>query len=116
MTTEPIVVAERVAPPEAELRLEIPRDLEYFEGHFDGAPIVPGVVQLKWAVDAARHRLGLRGEVVGMDALKFQHVLLPGAVATLTLRWVADDGKLYFSYECAAKRISSGRLMFRPSA
>ena len=42
VTTEPIVVEQRVAPPEAELRLLIPADLEYCRGHFAGAPVVPG--------------------------------------------------------------------------
>jgi 3-hydroxymyristoyl/3-hydroxydecanoyl-(acyl carrier protein) dehydratase len=116
MTTEPIVVEQRVAPPDAELTLEIPRDLEYFRGHFDGAPIVPGVVQLKWAVDAARRHLGAVGELAGMEALKFQRVLVPGAVATLTLKWVAADHKLYFSFASSDARFSSGRLLFRPAA
>lgn len=116
MTTEPIIVAQRIEPPQAELQLEIPADLEYFVGHFDGAPVVPGVVQLKWAVDAGRRHLGAGGALVGMEALKFQHVLLPGAIATLTLKWVAADNKLYFSYESAVARFSSGRLTFRPSA
>jgi 3-hydroxymyristoyl/3-hydroxydecanoyl-(acyl carrier protein) dehydratase len=115
MRTEPIVVGQRVTPPDAELTLEIPADLEYFRGHFDGAPVVPGVVQLKWAVDAARRVLGAGGELVAMEALKFQRVLVPGAVATLTLKWVAADRKLYFSYAAAAARFSSGRLKFRPA-
>jgi 3-hydroxymyristoyl/3-hydroxydecanoyl-(acyl carrier protein) dehydratase len=114
MTTEPIVVAERVTPPEAELELEIPADLEYFRGHFDGAPVVPGVVQLKWAIEAARRHLHAGGELAGMEAVKFQHVLTTGAVATLTLKWIAADGKLYFSYGSASARFSSGRLLFRP--
>ena len=46
VTTEPIVVEQRVAPPEAELRLLFPTDLEYCRGHFTGAPVVPGVVQI----------------------------------------------------------------------
>jgi 3-hydroxyacyl-[acyl-carrier-protein] dehydratase len=114
MTTEPIVVEQRVAPPEAELRLEIPADLEYFAGHFDGAPVVPGVVQIKWAVEAARRHLGASGALVSMEALKFQRVLLPGHVATLTLRWVVAESKLHFSFESADARYSSGRLTFRP--
>jgi 3-hydroxymyristoyl/3-hydroxydecanoyl-(acyl carrier protein) dehydratase len=114
MTTEPIVVAARVRPPEAELELEIPADLEYFRGHFDGAPVVPGVVQLKWAIAAARRHLNAGGQFAGMEALKFQRVLAPGALATLTLKWVAADHKLYFSYGSATARFSSGRLLFRP--
>ncbi len=116
MTTEPIVVAKRVAQPEATLELEIPADLEYFRGHFAGAPVVPGVVQIKWAVDAARRDLAADGDVIGMEALKFQRALLPGAVVTLALKWLAADGKLYFSYTSAVARYSSGRLLFRPAA
>ena len=116
MTTEPIVVAERVAPPEAELELAIPADLEYFQGHFAGAPVVPGVVQIKWAIDAARRHLTVGGAFAGMEALKFQRVLVPGCVATLTLKWVAADGKLYFSFASAEGRFSSGRLLLRPAA
>jgi 3-hydroxymyristoyl/3-hydroxydecanoyl-(acyl carrier protein) dehydratase len=114
MTTEPIVIRQRVTPPEAELELEIPADLEYFGGHFDGAPVVPGVVQLKWAIEAARRHLNAGGELAGMEALKFQRVLTPGDVATLSLKWVVADHKLYFSYGSATARISSGRLLFRP--
>jgi 3-hydroxymyristoyl/3-hydroxydecanoyl-(acyl carrier protein) dehydratase len=114
MTTEPVVVEERVTPPDAELRLAIPADLEYFRGHFDGAPVVPGVVQLKWAIEAARRLLGADGELVGMEALKFQRVLTPGAVATLTLTWAAAAHKLHFSYQAGDLRFSSGRLVLRP--
>ena len=94
--------------------LTIPADLEYFQGHFAGAPVVPGVVQVKWAIDAARRHLTAGGEFAGMEALKFQRVLVPGCVATLTLKWVAAEGKLYFSFASAEARFSSGRLLFRP--
>jgi 3-hydroxymyristoyl/3-hydroxydecanoyl-(acyl carrier protein) dehydratase len=115
MTTEPNVLEQRVTPPHVELELEIPADLEYFRGHFAGAPVVPGVVQLQWAVDAARRHLAIGGELAAMETLKFQSVLLPGALVTLTLKWVAADRKLYFSYTSAAARFSSGRLVFRPA-
>ena len=115
MTTEPVVLEKRVAPPEAELDLAIPADLDYCRGHFANAPVVPGVVQLKWAIDAARRHLGASGEVVGVEALKFRRVLAPGAVATLTLTWVAHDHKAYFSYRSDDSGFSSGRLLFRPA-
>jgi len=113
MTTEPIVVARRVMPPEAELELEIPADLAYLRGHFAGAPVVPGVVQLKWAIEAGRRHLAAGGALAGMEVLKFQRVLVPGCVVTLTLKWVAADAKLYFSFASSEERFSSGRLLFR---
>ena len=53
-----------------------------------------------------------------IEALKFQRVLVPGAVARLTLKWLAADGKLYFAYEAegSGSPFSSGRLTFRPGA
>jgi hypothetical protein len=42
--------------------------------------------------------------------------LVPGVTATLTLKWLAADGKLYFSYHSDATRFSSGRLLFRQNA
>jgi len=113
MSTEPIVDAQRVDGPNAELTLTIPHDLVYFRGHFPGTPIVPGVVQIKWAVELAGRYLGAGGTFEGMDALKFQHVMSPGSRVTLSLRWVAADGKLHFAYRSDGARYGSGRLRFR---
>jgi len=113
MSTEPIVNALQIDAPTAELRLTIPHDLAYFRGHFSGAPIVPGVVQIKWAIDFAGRHLGAGGSFVGMDAVKFQQVMRPGTSATLSLRWNASDGKLHFAYQSDAARYGSGRVRFR---
>jgi 3-hydroxymyristoyl/3-hydroxydecanoyl-(acyl carrier protein) dehydratase len=113
MSTEPIVDGQRIDAPSAELQLTVPHDLVYFRGHFSGAPIVPGVVQIKWAIELAGRYLGAGGTFAGMDALKFQHVMRPGINVTLSLRWVAHDGKLHFAYQSDGARYGSGRLRFR---
>ena len=113
MTTEPIVDEQRVEAPNAELRLTIPHDLVYFRGHFPGAPIVAGVVQIKWAVELAERYLGVGGRFVGMEALKFQQVMTPGVSVTLSLRWAEREGKLHFAYQSDAARYGSGRVRFR---
>ncbi len=113
MSTEPIVDGQLVDASTAELRLTIPHDLDYFRGHFPGAPIVPGVVQIKWAIALAQRHLGATGTFAGMDALKFQHVMLPGKSVTLSLRWAASEGKLHFAYQSDGARHGSGRLRFR---
>ena len=113
MSTEPIVDGQRVDATSAELQLTIPHDLDYFRGHFPTAPIVPGVVQIKWAIELAGRYLAAGGTFVGMDALKFQHVMLPGISVTLSLRWAASDGRLHFAYQNDGARYGSGRIRFR---
>jgi 3-hydroxymyristoyl/3-hydroxydecanoyl-(acyl carrier protein) dehydratase len=116
MITEPIILAQRVAPPTAELTLEVPAELEYLKGHFKDAPIVAGVVQIKWAIELGRRYLEAGGELTGMDTLKFQQLMRPGAVVTLDLEWQVVAGKLRFSYRSDDARFSSGRILFRHRA
>jgi 3-hydroxymyristoyl/3-hydroxydecanoyl-(acyl carrier protein) dehydratase len=110
---EPIVVDERVNEPVAEIRLRVPRDLEYFEGHFPEVPIVPGVVQVQWAMSFAKRYLHVSAEFAGVEALKFQRVMGPDTEATLTLQYSAETAKLYFSFESDQGRHSSGRVLLR---
>jgi 3-hydroxymyristoyl/3-hydroxydecanoyl-(acyl carrier protein) dehydratase len=111
--TDPIVVDERIRANVAEIGIVVPHDLAFTEGHFPGVPIVPGVVQLKWALDLARRRLGATGHFVGCENLKFQRVLVPGTRATFKLEHVEASGKLAFTLESAGTRYSSGRLLLR---
>ena len=111
---ESIVTQRRIEADKAELELLVPADLEYFRGHFSGAPVVPGVVQIKWALDFAARYLGVNGAFAGMEALKFQQVMRPGARVTLLLHYAAPAHKLHFSYQYEQARYSSGRLLLRP--
>jgi 3-hydroxymyristoyl/3-hydroxydecanoyl-(acyl carrier protein) dehydratase len=111
--TEPIVVHERVDAPAAEIGIVVPHDLAFAAGHFPGVPIVPGVVQLKWALDLARRRLGVGGRFAGCENLKFHRVMKPGDRATLKLEHTEATGKLAFAFELEGSRYSSGRLLLR---
>lgn len=113
MTTEPIVEASRVDGSNAELTLVVPPDLTYFDGHFASAPVVAGVVQVKWAIDLAGRYLGVMGPFTGFEALKFQQIMQPEQRVVLTLRWAAADGKLHFAYTSGDLRFGSGRILFR---
>jgi 3-hydroxymyristoyl/3-hydroxydecanoyl-(acyl carrier protein) dehydratase len=112
---EPIVVARRVAAPVAEIEVVVPSDLRYFDGHFPGAPVVPGVVQIKWALELARRYLDVGGGFAGLERLKFQQLMTPGTRATLTLQHEASAHKVQFSFASASAdaRYSSGRLLLR---
>ncbi len=94
----------------------IPMDLVYFQGHFPSFPLVPGVVQLGWALEQARARKLCSGETQRIENLKFQHFLRPGDHCTMTLKWDNDKRKLYFTVRVGAAMTASGRIAFTDSA
>ncbi len=63
----------------------VPPDLPFFEGHFPGHPILPGVVALGWMLQGAERLLGRPLGAVELLNVKFQVVILPGTELTLTL-------------------------------
>lgn len=97
------------------LELTVPEDLLYFDGHFDQAPILPGVVQLDWAVGFGRRYFTLPPVFRDVAALKFQQVITPGAVVTLELQHDAVKHSVQFRYVSGAGPHASGRIVFSAS-
>lgn len=64
---------------------QVPADFPFFEGHFPGHPILPGVVALGWMLAAAERFLARPVEAVELLNVKFQVVILPGALLELTV-------------------------------
>ncbi|WJK10415.1 acyl-CoA synthetase family protein [Pseudomonas fluorescens] len=93
------------------LQLSVPPDLAYFSGHFPKAPVLPGVVQVEWALNLGRQLLNLPGEFAGMEVLKFQQLVRPGDEIQLHLRFDPERGKLYFAYRNDTATCSSGRIL-----
>ncbi|MEL1088815.1 AMP-binding protein [Pseudomonas sp. OB66] len=97
------------------LQLSVPPDLAYFSGHFPKAPVLPGVVQVEWALNLGRQLLRLDGAFAGMEVLKFQQLVRPGDEIQLHLRFDAERGKLYFAYRNDTATCSSGRILLGPA-
>jgi acyl-coenzyme A synthetase/AMP-(fatty) acid ligase len=93
------------------LQLVVPPDLAYFSGHFPSAPVLPGVVQVDWALSLGRQLLDLPPRFVGMEVLKFQQLVRPGDEIQLHLRFDRERGKLYFAYRNDTAACSSGRIV-----
>lgn len=98
-----------------EMTLLVDGGLPVFDGHFPGHPVLPGVAQVDWAVTFGREHFDLPAGFVGMDALKFQRVIVPGLRVTLKLELQAP-GRLAFRYESALGPHASGRLLFDEAA
>ncbi|KAF0862512.1 AMP-binding protein [Pseudomonas sp. LD120] len=100
---------------EWQLQLAVPPDLAYFSGHFPATPVLPGVVQVDWALALGQQLLELPGRFAGMEVLKFQQLVRPGDRIQLNLRFDAQRQKLYFAYLNDGAPCSSGRIVLEAS-
>lgn len=108
----PQVVASQVQADGAVIELHIPADLSYLDGHFERIAVVPGVVQIQWAVHYARQYLGLSETFSHMDAIKFKELMLPKQLLKLELTMRRQPLKLEFRYHANGGEFSSGRIYF----
>ena len=94
------------------LAVEMDPASPYFEGHFDRAAVLAGVVQVEWAVRFGREVFGIGDDFRAMRALKFQKVVRPDDALKLMLDWDRARAMLTFGFSSQAGRHSSGRILF----
>lgn len=90
----------------------VPADLSWFSGHFPDQPILPGIVQVKFAVDGVASLLGRPAGPRTLQQLKFKAPIRPDQVVQMAIQ-VADGGEAAaFTFRSAAGEHSSGRLVY----
>jgi acyl-coenzyme A synthetase/AMP-(fatty) acid ligase len=94
--------------------LTVPADLLYLQGHFSVAPVLPGVVQVDWAIHYGRRHFGLHGAFGGIAALKFQQMIRPDQPVQLELVHDSARSSLDFRYFSEAGAHASGRILLGP--
>ncbi len=95
--------------------MTVPDDLVFLEGHFEGFPVVPGVVQVGWAIEAAQAAFGAAPAVGAVENLKFKDLLLPGQRGVLEVEWNEARDLLRFRLAAGERVFSTGRLRLRPT-
>lgn len=108
----PAIEAERRDGAGSELDIRVDAGNPWFEGHFPGQPILPGVVQIGWAVHFAAKLHGFTSGVTALEQIKFRRPILPGARLTLCLTPATDGLKLRYEYRDAEHSYSSGTLNY----
>jgi 3-hydroxymyristoyl/3-hydroxydecanoyl-(acyl carrier protein) dehydratase len=104
----PVVHVLASSPGKVELALDLARDICWFEGHFPGHPILPGVAQLDWVVRLARlHLRDVEAEATECQ-VKFRSVLTPDRPLTLTLELIAEKSRLGFTFVSGDRICSEG--------
>ena len=91
--------------------LQVDPGLRVLDGHFPGAPIVPGVAQLHWVVTLGAQAFGIPAAFLRAEVVKFQQPILPGDRVEVQLQWNPDKGSLQFTLTSARGPHASGRLV-----
>lgn len=107
----PEILDSHQADNQVSLKLKVAEDLACFPGHFPEFPILPGAVQLDWAMRLARQFLNVPGKFAGMEQIKFQSPILPGSTVSLSLTFDPQKNRLGFSYRQEEKPCSSGYIL-----
>ena len=94
------------------LSLHIGLDSPWLEGHFPRQPVLPGVVQLHWAIGLTQAVVVDLDGVDSVHRLKFRRPLVPPLDVELTLDWQVPSRSLAFRYELKGALHSSGRVQF----
>jgi acyl-coenzyme A synthetase/AMP-(fatty) acid ligase/3-hydroxymyristoyl/3-hydroxydecanoyl-(acyl carrier protein) dehydratase len=97
----------------AQADVAIASDLMAFDGHFENAPILPGLALLDWAIVWGQTCFHLRSDFLRVEALKFQQPVRPQAQLQLDLTWSDATGVLAFVYTSALGRHASGQVIFK---
>jgi 3-hydroxymyristoyl/3-hydroxydecanoyl-(acyl carrier protein) dehydratase len=111
-TLYPEILAKEIDENKGEMVFRIPEDLAYCEGHFPDIPIVPGVVQLHWAVEFAQDLFKIPLEVLQANQVKFSNLMRPGAIVQLTLEHLTEKHAITYRYQSGEKMYSSGSIHY----
>ena len=107
------VLDERAAGLEVVRVLRVRDDVGGLAGHFPGLPVVPAVVQIQWAMDAAERLAGRAPTLRRLEALKFKAMIRPGQLVEVAVRLSAMGDAVQFRIGSGERVFSTGRCVLR---
>ncbi|WP_444883318.1 AMP-binding protein [Microbulbifer sp. PSTR4-B] len=111
----PQIISSEILDNTRQVNFTVNDDLPCLDGHFEGSPVVPGVVQLDWAMHFGRPLVKAGSTFTQMEVIKFKQLMMPGDAVTLSLEFSLEKNKLNYSFRNTQDgniEYSSGRLCF----
>lgn len=94
----PALIDVKIAQGHLDAGLFVAPDLASFTGHFPEFPILPGVIQLDWAVHYAREFLLIEEPVLRVERLKYTCPIVPNTQVQLNLCYDSRKGAVDFRF------------------
>jgi 3-hydroxymyristoyl/3-hydroxydecanoyl-(acyl carrier protein) dehydratase len=82
-----------------------------FDGHFDGAPILPGIAHLALVLDACARRFGAPCELTAIGEVRWRRPIRPGDELAIAITGELSDAAVRFSIRRHTEIVSSGSVM-----
>jgi 3-hydroxymyristoyl/3-hydroxydecanoyl-(acyl carrier protein) dehydratase len=103
---------------EREVEILVPASLEYFRGHFEGDPLLPGVAQLTMAVLTHVEEAwpDLAGKLRHVSKLKFARPIRPDDIVLVHMERQRGGGQVVFHIDRGDERCTKGVLGFSTAA
>jgi 3-hydroxymyristoyl/3-hydroxydecanoyl-(acyl carrier protein) dehydratase len=109
---EIIRIVQKQSEKELQLQICFSESLPYFQGHFPGTPILPGIVQLNFAIDCATEYLLMnKTQIQSIPQIKFLNLIQTNKELILSL--ILEDNALKFSYANENKTFSHGKIILK---
>lgn len=87
-------------------------DSAYFKGHFDGYPILPGVIQLHFVIKFIDLFFHKKVNAYDIIKLKFTSLILPNTVVHFELN-KTNDNEFSFCYDKEEVKYSAGKIIIK---
>ena len=87
-------------------------DSAYFKGHFDGCPVLPGVIQLHFVIKFIKSFFHKDFKSYDIIKLKFTNLILPDVLIHFELNKI-NDGEYTFCYDKGEVKYSAGKIVIK---
>jgi 3-hydroxymyristoyl/3-hydroxydecanoyl-(acyl carrier protein) dehydratase len=96
-------------------KVSIPGESLWFQGHFPGDPLLPGIAQLHLVMETIQGTLGENIRLTGLKRVRFKRVIRPEETMAIAVEPVQDKpGMFKFQLTVEGENACSGLMLTNP--